>query len=175
MTWGFAADKKELLKIWLGVFPSFLCLFRAAPVTYGSSQARGPIGAVAADLHHGSWQRRIINPLSEARDWTYVLVDASQICFAEPWQELWESSHLNSSSLLFCYHIDSYKIPVDRMGIVSPFVIKEFETQNSGLLIQRKIRVAGIWTEIFGDCLHSLEAVVIFTRKKNRATVVLRP
>ena len=30
----------------------FLCLFRAAPVTYGNSQARGQIEAVAAGLQH---------------------------------------------------------------------------------------------------------------------------
>ena len=30
----------------------FLLLFRATPVAYGGSQARGPIGAVAACLHH---------------------------------------------------------------------------------------------------------------------------
>ena len=33
----------------------FICLFaisRAAPVAHGSSQARGPIGAVAAAVHH---------------------------------------------------------------------------------------------------------------------------
>ena len=33
----------------------FFCLFafsRAAPQAYGSSQARGPIGAVAIGLHH---------------------------------------------------------------------------------------------------------------------------
>ena len=28
------------------------CLFRATPAVYGGSQARGPIGAVAAGLHH---------------------------------------------------------------------------------------------------------------------------
>ena len=28
------------------------CLFRAEPTPYGGSQARGPIGAVAAGLHH---------------------------------------------------------------------------------------------------------------------------
>ena len=28
------------------------CLFRATPLAYGSSQARGPIWAVAASLHH---------------------------------------------------------------------------------------------------------------------------
>ena len=30
----------------------FLCLFRAAPAAYGKSQARGRIGAIAADLYH---------------------------------------------------------------------------------------------------------------------------
>ena len=58
------------------------CLFRAAPVAYGSSQARAQIGPVAAslrhshsnagselclrptsqlDLRHSSWQHRILN------------------------------------------------------------------------------------------------------------------
>ena len=31
------------------------------------------------DLHHSSWQRWILNPLSEARDWTCVLMDTSQV------------------------------------------------------------------------------------------------
>ena len=31
------------------------------------------------DLHHKSWQCRILNPLSKARDQTCVLMDASQI------------------------------------------------------------------------------------------------
>ena len=30
------------------------------------------------DLHHSSWQWRILNPLSEIRDWTCVLMDTSQ-------------------------------------------------------------------------------------------------
>ena len=30
----------------------YFLLFRAAPVAYGGSQARGPIGAVATGLHH---------------------------------------------------------------------------------------------------------------------------
>ena len=29
-----------------------VCLFRATPMAYGGSQARGLIGAVAAGLHH---------------------------------------------------------------------------------------------------------------------------
>jgi len=31
----------------------FILLFRATPTTYGGSQAGGPIGAIAAGLHHG--------------------------------------------------------------------------------------------------------------------------
>ena len=34
------------------LFYFFFCLFRAAPTTYGGSQARGQIGAVAITLHH---------------------------------------------------------------------------------------------------------------------------
>ena len=36
----------------LSFFFVYVYLFRAAPVTYGSSQARGQIGAIAAGLHH---------------------------------------------------------------------------------------------------------------------------
>ena len=35
----------------------------------------------ACDLHHSSQQRRILDPLSRARDWTHVLIVASQIHF----------------------------------------------------------------------------------------------
>ena len=71
-------------------------LFRVTPTAYGGSQARGLVGATTAsnttatatpdpsrtcDLHHSSWQRWILNPLSEARDQTCELMDASQIRF----------------------------------------------------------------------------------------------
>ena len=35
-----------------GFFLSFCLFSRAAPVAYGGSQARGPIGAAATGLHH---------------------------------------------------------------------------------------------------------------------------
>ena len=73
------------------------CPFRAAPLAYGGSQARGLIGAVAAGLcqshsnarsqlrlrylHHSSWQRWVLNPLSEGRDRTCNLMVPSQIRF----------------------------------------------------------------------------------------------
>ena len=43
----------EFLIIYLFIYFSFIsfCLFRASPVAYGSSQARDPVGAVAASLH----------------------------------------------------------------------------------------------------------------------------
>ena len=77
------------------LFFSFL-LFRAAPMAYGSSQARGPIGAAAAglhhshsnsnpsciwDLHHSSLHHWILNPLSRARDPTCVLLDTRRVCY----------------------------------------------------------------------------------------------
>ena len=56
-------------------------LFKATPAAYGSSQARGRIGATAAGLCHSSWQCQILNPLSKARYGTYILMDTSQISF----------------------------------------------------------------------------------------------
>ena len=41
------------------------------------------------DLHHSSLEHWILNPLSEASDQTCVLMDTSQIVFAEPRQELY--------------------------------------------------------------------------------------
>ena len=74
----------------------FFFLFRAAPIAYGSSRVRGQIGTAATSLchthsntgstphghlYHRSWQRQILNPLSEARDWTCILIDTSWVCF----------------------------------------------------------------------------------------------
>ena len=85
--------QRVFLFVW---FLGFFGLVRATPATYGSSQARGRIGAVPASLHHShsntgskrhvqlhhsSQQYQILNPLSEARDGTCILMDASQIRF----------------------------------------------------------------------------------------------
>ena len=37
----------------------YFLIFRAPPAAYGSLQARGPIGAAAAGLHHSLQQRQI--------------------------------------------------------------------------------------------------------------------
>ena len=76
------------------IFACLFVFFRAALMACEDSQARGRIGAVAAglchsnaslsctcDLHRSLWQCRILNPMSEARDRTSILVDTSQTCF----------------------------------------------------------------------------------------------
>ena len=76
----------------------FFVFFLAAPAAYGSYQARGLIGAAAPslchsqgiatpdlrlvwELHHSPWQRRILNPLSETREQTCILMDTRQVCY----------------------------------------------------------------------------------------------
>ena len=70
---------------------SYFLLFRVTPAAYGSTQARGWIGAAAfvgyaaaiamwdpgwvCNIYHNSQQHRILNPLSKARDWTWILTD----------------------------------------------------------------------------------------------------
>ena len=47
---------KDGLRNLICVFFFFFGLFRASPSAYGGSQARSQIRAVAAGLHHSSWQ-----------------------------------------------------------------------------------------------------------------------
>ena len=87
--------KKNQRRVGSDFFVLF-CLFTAAPAAYGSSQARGQIGAAAAGLRHSHSNTRselhlqrtpqlmatlILNPLSKSRDQTRVLIDTSQVCY----------------------------------------------------------------------------------------------
>ena len=45
---------------------------------YATATAMQDLSCIC-DLHHSSRQRQILNPLSEARDWTPVLMDASWV------------------------------------------------------------------------------------------------
>ena len=72
-----------------------VCVFRAALAAYGGSQARvkselqlpayDPTATAmwdlscVSDLHHGSPQCWILNPLSEARDQISILIDTSWV------------------------------------------------------------------------------------------------
>ena len=66
----------------------FCFLSIAALAAYGSSQTRGQIGACTTatrtldpshvcNLYHSLWQCRILNALSEARDWTRILTETT--------------------------------------------------------------------------------------------------
>ena len=80
---------EEFKWFWLNVGTFFFFLFMAVPMAYGSSQARGWIGAAAVGQPHNhskaksepclqpTWLHWILNPLSEARDQTHVLMDAN--------------------------------------------------------------------------------------------------
>ena len=68
------------LNLLSNTFFFFFFLFRAVPETYGGSQARGLIRAVAISLHHSSRQRQILNPLNKARDRSRNLMIPSRIC-----------------------------------------------------------------------------------------------
>ena len=60
--------------------PSLGVQLELQPSAYGTATATLDQSRVC-DLHHSYWQHQILNPLSEARDRTCVLMDTSQICF----------------------------------------------------------------------------------------------
>ena len=89
-----SAIERQTKSYW--IFFSFF-LFRAIPMVYGSSQARGQIDihghagfSHVCDLYHSSWQCRIPDPLSKARNRTCILIDTSQIHFHCTKRELQE-------------------------------------------------------------------------------------
>ena len=98
-----------LLKMKLMLFVFGFCLFRATPVTYGRSQPTGQTGVAAAGLSHshshsnarsksildlrcGLRQCQILNPLSEAREWTHILMNTNWVL--NPLSHNWNSSRL---------------------------------------------------------------------------------
>ena len=70
---------QPLTKLLVGCFFFFLARsqIRAAAATATATQDPSHI----FDLHHSLQQCQIPNPLSEARDWTHILMDTSQIRF----------------------------------------------------------------------------------------------
>ena len=49
-------------------------------LSYTTATATRDLSRVC-NLHHSSEQRRILNPLSEARDHTCVFMDTGQVCY----------------------------------------------------------------------------------------------
>ena len=68
-----------VLVLWGFLFVCLLLFLRAIPAGYGSSQARVQLRSAAAVLCHSPSQ--ILNPLSEARDQTHMLMDPRQVLY----------------------------------------------------------------------------------------------
>ena len=69
-------------------------------LTYATATAMWDLSHVC-DLHHSSWQHRILYPLSKARDRTLILMDTSWIC--HHWATtgtLWTAENLEVTRLL---------------------------------------------------------------------------
>ena len=60
--------------------PRLVVELELQPLVYATAKAK-PDPSCICNLHHSSQQCQILNPLSEARDGTCVLMDASQIRF----------------------------------------------------------------------------------------------
>ena len=86
----------------------FIFAFRAAPMAYGSSQARVQVGTAAAGLCHSSQQCRILNPLSKARDQTCILMDTSQFHYC--WATMGTPTLLSFS--IFCCIYTSFSLSI---------------------------------------------------------------
>ena len=96
----------------------------ATPTAYGSCQARGHIGVLAAGLHprqlqiraaiwdlcHSSRKCWIPNPLSKARDWAYSVMNTSWVWY--PWAT-WE---LPSLSCIIFHHVLSQETGYSSLG-----------------------------------------------------------
>ena len=65
----------------------FSCFLGPHFGAYGGSQVRVRIRAITADLHHSSWQRQILNPLSKTGDQTHTSWFLVRFVSTAPWRE----------------------------------------------------------------------------------------
>ena len=68
------------LCLWQMEVPRLGIELELQPLAYTIAIARSDLSRIC-DLHHSLQQHRILNPLSEVRDQTRVIMDASQISF----------------------------------------------------------------------------------------------
>ena len=121
----------------------FFFLFRAAPVAYGSSWARGQIRAAAAslchshgnprficDLHHSSWQHQILSPLSGARGQTHILWIL--VGFLSCWA--------TTGTTLFAFEKSLFQLPLSQFLVLS-FKVSRWRQQTLML----------VWKEFISD------------------------
>ena len=81
------------------------------------------------DLHHSSWQSQLLNPLSEARNQTSILMDTSQIHFRWAWWELpWRApfkKHLKHYGEDYILNSEKFSCKSKDLGRMSMGFMKE--------------------------------------------------
>ena len=70
-------------------------------LVYTTATAR-PDPSHVFDLHHSSWQRCILDPLSKARDRTCILMGTSQVCFRQATAGTLIVSKFDRKTFLLC-------------------------------------------------------------------------
>ena len=111
-------------------------LFRAAPMAYEGSQARGRTGATAASLHHSHsqggirapsatyttapLQHRLLSPLSEARDPTHSHLVSSLIRFLCARTGAPNVYFIYKELALFLHKVDVLDDPFKEAHLVQP-------------------------------------------------------
>ena len=98
-------------------------------MAYGP-QARGQFGAVAASLCHKPWQGWMLNPWSEARDQTCILMDTSQAL--NPLSHKGNSIH----NLILCFEMQSLPSPKDNKKQKLSYSNTEFNSAKIGIMGQ---------------------------------------
>ena len=83
---GALPQHMEVLRLGVQSKPQLLATATATP---GSSHI--------LSLHHSSWQPQLLNPLSEARDWTHILLNTSWVSLAQCYNR--NSTNLSSTTL----------------------------------------------------------------------------
>ena len=78
--YAYMLSLEKCLRSFAYFFFFLLSFWGATPPAYGSFTPAGPIGDAPAGLCHSNTDR-IPNPMTEAMDWTYILMDTSWIHF----------------------------------------------------------------------------------------------
>ena len=85
---------------------------------YTTATAMQDLGHIC-DLHHSSWQRRLLNPLSEARDRTHNLLVPS-----------WIRVHCATMELLMLFQMVAYICEIMSKRIIIPKLVSIFRESN---------------------------------------------
>ena len=76
----FLVGGRDGLQVWHMEFPRLGVEPELQMLAYAAATALPDLSHVS-DLHQSSWQCRILNPLSEAKDTPHILMDTSRVHF----------------------------------------------------------------------------------------------